>query len=156
MNPEQAMVMKFHEKFGFTISEYPKLISLELGKIRHEHTLEEMEELKTAMLNNDLVKIADGLTDALYFIYGTAVAYGIDLEPIFKEVHRANMTKERPPGVTDAKAVKGKNYSPPDIASIIADYISPCANCYWDPDRGGNCKKSNCVDFKEWEERRRN
>ena len=53
------------------------------------------------------IKIADALADLLYFIYGTAVAYGIDMESVFLEIHRSNMTKIRPAGGGDKKAVKG-------------------------------------------------
>lgn len=113
------MVWDFHAKFGFTRNLVPTLIDTELGLIRHKHTLEEMEELKKAIEAQDLMGIADGLSDVLYFIIGTGVAYGIPLEDVFSEVHRSNMSKERPPGGGDAKAVKGKDYFKPDIASII-------------------------------------
>ena len=121
MNQEQAMVKTFHEKFGLTTNETPTQIDSELGRIRHWHTEFEMAELKVAIIQEDLVKIADALADVLYFIYGTGVAYGIDLEPVFAEVHRSNMTKDRPDPkqYIDAKAVKGPEYIPPDIESII-------------------------------------
>ena len=38
-------------------------------------------------------QVADALVDAQYFVDGTANAYGLDLEPLFDEVHRANMEK---------------------------------------------------------------
>ncbi len=120
MNPEQQMVKDFHNKFGFTVNNTPTLIDAELGQIRHYHTEKELEELEAAILDNDLVEIADALADLLYFVYGTGVAYGLDLETIFAEVHRSNMSKERPLGGGDRKAVKGNNYSPPDIESIIS------------------------------------
>lgn len=41
----------------------------------------------------ELEQIADALVDAQYFVDGTANAYGLDLEPLFDEVHRANMDK---------------------------------------------------------------
>ncbi len=42
----------------------------------------------------DLVELADGLADLAYVgEFGTAVAAGIDLEPIQQEVHASNMTK---------------------------------------------------------------
>lgn len=49
-----------------------------------------------AVVSNDvnLFEVADGLADLDYVgACGTAVAFGIDLEPIFQEVHRSNMTK---------------------------------------------------------------
>lgn len=130
MNKEQEMVRSFHEKFGFTLNTYPTLIDSELGKVRHFHTEKEMDELLIAIENENLVKIADALCDILYFTYGTGVAYGIDLEPIFTEIHRSNMTKQRPDPIqyVDAKAVKGEAYSPPTIESIIRKQKKPKAN----------------------------
>jgi len=121
MNKEQTMVKKFHRKFGFTINEIPTKIPVELGKIRHKHTLKEMGELEIAIHSQNLIKIADALGDLLYFVYGTAVAYGIDMEPVFLEIHRSNMTKERPFGGGDAKAAKGDNYTPPDLTSLLKE-----------------------------------
>ena len=40
-----------------------------------------------------LEDIADALVDCQYFIDGTACAYGLDLEPLFNEVHSSNMRK---------------------------------------------------------------
>jgi len=121
MNREQKMVYSFHEKFGFTLNISPTPIDPELGKVRHFHTEKEMDELLGAIEDENLVKIADALGDLLYFIYGTGVAYGIDLEPVFAEIHRSNMTKQRPDSTqcTDAKAVKGVDYSAPNLESII-------------------------------------
>jgi len=107
MNKEQKMVLDFHRKNGFTINESPILIDERLWKIRHDHTLDELEELQVAHHQGNLVGVADALSDLIYFLYGTAVAYGIDLEPVFDEIHRSNMTKDRPSG--DRKAVKGLN-----------------------------------------------
>lgn len=123
MNKEQKMVRRFHKKFGFTLNEIPTNIDRELGMIRHKHTLREMDELREAIETGNLTKIADALADSLYLLYGTAVAYGIDLEPVFAEIHRSNMTKDRPnpDKDVDAKALKGENYSPPDLESIIED-----------------------------------
>lgn len=121
MNNEQRMVREFHKKFGFTINDNPTIISEELGNVRQAHTLKEVEELKEAMDNKDLIEIADALVDIQYFIYGTAIAYGIDLEPCFAEIHRSNMSKDRPDPTqyVDAKAVKGPNYSPPNLTQCL-------------------------------------
>ena len=121
MDKEQRMVTEFHGKFGFTINYRPTFIDFELFKVRHEHTLSEIQELKDAYTLRDMAKIADAIGDAVYFLKGTAVAFGIDLEPIFEEIHRSNMTKDRPEGGGDAKAVKGSNYDPPHLEKILAD-----------------------------------
>ena len=121
MNRQQKNLKEFHEKFGFTINKVPTLIDKELGLVRHKHTSKELDELEKAIKEDDLIGIADALGDLKYFIDGTGVAYGIDLEEIENEIHRSNMTKDRPYPFqyVDAKAVKGKNYSPPNLKAII-------------------------------------
>lgn len=44
--------------------------------------------------HSNIVELADGLADLHYVAYcGTAATCGVDMEPIFAEVHRSNMTK---------------------------------------------------------------
>ncbi len=121
LNKEQSMVAEFHRKFGFTINSSPTRIDRELGRVRHYHTSNELAELGTAIEQDDLVEVADALGDLLYFIYGTGVAYGIDLGVVFAEIHRSNMSKERPDPTqyVDAKAVKGADYTPPNLEAIL-------------------------------------
>jgi len=38
-------------------------------------------------------EIAQELGDLVYVAYGAALAYGIDLDAVIEEVHRANMSK---------------------------------------------------------------
>ena len=54
---------------------------------------EELEELKIAMENKDLLEVADALTDILYVTYGAGHAFGIDLDKCFEEVQNSNMSK---------------------------------------------------------------
>ncbi len=82
---------------------------------------EEAKELREAILANDIVKTADALGDLLYVVYGSAVSFGIDLEPIFAEIHRSNMSKGDPDVVKapNGKILKSANYTPPDLWPII-------------------------------------
>ena len=81
---------------------------------------EEMGELQAAMERDDLIEIADGIADVIVVVAGTAAAYGIDLDAVFAEVHRSNMSKVAD-GLKDegGKIIKGPNYSPPDIAGVL-------------------------------------
>ena len=54
---------------------------------------EELEELTDAMSKNDLLEVADALTDILYVTYGAGQAFGIDLDKCFEEVQNSNMSK---------------------------------------------------------------
>lgn len=85
---------------------------------------EELAETIIAMNERDREKIADGLADVLYVVFGTAITYGLPIEEIFAEVHRSNMSKcvETTGDMRrkySVRAAKGPGYSPPDLASIL-------------------------------------
>lgn len=86
--------------------------------LRMRLLLEEVHEYVQAEYTNDIVGIADGLADILYIANGTAVAYGIPLDPIFTDVHLNNMTKLGPDGKPikkNGKVVKPDTYKPVNI-----------------------------------------
>lgn len=56
--------------------------------------------------SQDLEAAADALADLKYVTDGTAHLYGLPLNEIFTEVHRANMTKERATGADDARSTR--------------------------------------------------
>ena len=128
MNEEQKMVLEFHEQFELLINTTPKIVGKDLHDLRVALIDEEFKELKEAMQNKNMIKIADGIADLLYVIYGTAITYGLDIEPIFREVHRSNMSKGNPEVVRapNGKILKGKNWSPPDFSSLLE--VSPREN----------------------------
>lgn len=76
---------------------------------------EEHAELVEALELGDLSGIARELADVVYVAYGTAHAYGIDLDAALAEVHRANMQKARGPRRADGKALKPPDFVPPDM-----------------------------------------
>jgi predicted HAD superfamily Cof-like phosphohydrolase len=80
---------------------------------------EEFMELINAMVADSLIEISDGLADLLYVVLGTAVEYGIDIEPIFNEVHRSNMTKVGGHLDKYGKWIKPSTYSPANLKSIL-------------------------------------
>lgn len=120
---EQGMVKKFHEGFEVGISDSPKLLDEKTQHLREKLIFEEYRELKEAFNNQDIVEVADALADLLYVIYGTAVSCGIDMEPVFDEVHRSNMTKIPADGKIvyreDGKVIKPDSYSPPNLIPVI-------------------------------------
>jgi predicted HAD superfamily Cof-like phosphohydrolase len=84
---------------------------------------EEFKELLDGISRDDIVEVADALTDLLYVVYGAGHSFGIDLDACFAEVHRSNMTKLGPEGRAikreDGKIMKPESYSPPDLESIL-------------------------------------
>lgn len=81
---------------------------------------EELDELHEGMLAGNITMVADGLADLLYVLLGTASAYGINIEPIFDEVHRSNMTKFQGGRVDEhGKLIKSPDYSPANIKPLL-------------------------------------
>jgi predicted HAD superfamily Cof-like phosphohydrolase len=118
------MVREFHEAYEVAVAHTTLLNpSEELRELRKRLIYEEFHELWTALNGNDIVEIADALADLTYVVYGTAVSYGIPLDEVFEEVHDSNMTKlgadGKPIVRADGKVLKGPNFRPPDIESIL-------------------------------------
>jgi predicted HAD superfamily Cof-like phosphohydrolase len=113
----------FHEVFGCPIADRLGLPDHEARGLRQRLLREEYEEYMEAEEQNDLVEIADALGDMIYIICGTALAYGIPLPQVFAEIQRSNMSKlgadGKPMHRADGKILKGPNYTPPDIATIL-------------------------------------
>lgn len=90
-------------------------------------------ELVASILKGDLVGIADGIADVLYVVIGTAIAYGINIQEVFNEVHRSNLSKtvwneeeQRYTIEKDeyGKGIKPPTYSPAEIEPIIHRQIT--------------------------------
>ena len=113
----------FMESFGQEVHNEPTLRDSRTQQLRYDLIDEELEELKMAFDNDDIVEIADALTDLLYVVYGAGHAFGIDLDECFLEVHESNMSKlgegGRPIYREDGKVLKGPDYFPPNLKEIL-------------------------------------
>jgi len=116
-------VQEFMETFGQEVKLKPSLSSEKINKLRLDLIKEELDELKEAINNNDLLEVADALTDILYVTYGAGHAFGIDLDSCFQEVQNSNMSKLGEGGkpiYNDAgKGMRGPNYVKPDLSKFI-------------------------------------
>ena len=122
-SPHQRMVHEFHAQFGIYTGEWPHLPPEYIKNIRIDLLLEELEELRVASANGDIVGVADALGDLEFLVNGTALAWGIALEPIFQEVYRSNMTKAGGQKSQEPKVIKGSNFSPPDLEPLLEAQI---------------------------------
>mgnify|MGYP003123289380 CR=1 FL=1 len=86
-------VWQFMHSFGQETLMKPTLPDVDLAELRLDLIQEEVDELAQAIIDQDIVEIADALTDILYVTYGAGHAFGIDLDTCFTEVHRSNMSK---------------------------------------------------------------
>jgi predicted HAD superfamily Cof-like phosphohydrolase len=121
MADEQAMVEAFHRTFDIVVNSAPTVVDVRTRELRVKLIQEEFDELKEAFAAEDLSSIAKEMADLLYVVYGTAVSYGIDMNPVFREVHRSNMSKVGGYKRGDGKWVKPAMYSPARIEPIVAE-----------------------------------
>ena len=116
-------VKNFMETFGQEVKTKPSLSTDKINSLRYDLIKEELEELKVAMENKDLLEVADALTDILYVAYGAGHAFGIDLDKCFEEVQSSNMSKldeNRNPIYNESgKVMKGPNYFKPNLSKFI-------------------------------------
>ena len=119
-----SKVGTFMKTFGQEVKTSPSLSTEKINKLRIELIKEELEELTEAMKNNDLLEVADALTDILYVTYGAGHAFGIDLDKCFDEVQNSNMSKlgeNGKPIYNDAgKVMKGPKYFKPDLSKFVS------------------------------------
>lgn len=116
----QADVTAFHVAMApDQLAATPRVLGGELKKLRKRLIEEEVGETIKALDADDLPGVADGIADSLYVLIGTAVAAGIDLHPVWREVQRANMDKRHGPVRADGKRLKPEGWRPPDITGVL-------------------------------------
>ncbi len=113
----------FMKTFGQEIKNRPSFSTEKINQLRISLIQEELDELKEAMANNNLLEVADALTDLLYVTYGAGHAFGIDLDKCFNEVQNSNMSKLGEDGKPIynelGKVMKGPNYFKPDLTKFV-------------------------------------
>jgi len=116
-------VKQFMNTFGQEVKDKPEFPNDKIVDLRIKLIEEELQELKDAIKENNLIEVADALTDILVVTYGAGIAFGINLDKCFEEVHRSNMSKlsaEGKPIYNEyGKVMKGPNYSKPNLKQFI-------------------------------------
>ena len=116
-------VKQFMITFGQEVKDKPEFPNDKIVDLRIKLIEEELQELKDAIKENNLIEVADALTDILVVTYGAGIAFGINLDKCFEEVHRSNMSKlsaEGKPIYNEyGKVMKGPNYSKPNLKQFI-------------------------------------
>ena len=113
----------FMKTFGQEVKTSAELSTDKINFLRISLINEELEELKKAISENNIVEVADALTDILYVTYGAGHSFGIDLDKCFNEVQESNMSKlgedGKPIYNEHGKVMKGPKYFKPDLSKFL-------------------------------------
>src|SRR5215471_19820584 len=120
MSDEQHMVTEFHRAFDIVVGSSPAVPDKVTCALRVNLMQEEFDELREALAQRDVEAVAKELADLLYVVYGTAVSCGLDMAPMFREVHRSNMSKVGGHKRADGKWLKPPSYSPARLQPLLA------------------------------------
>lgn len=119
-------VQQFHEAFDLPVKDQPDISDLKTNLLRINLLAEELEELKEALAQGNVVEVLDALTDLQYVLDGAYLSFGLHQvkHMAFDEVHRSNMSKLGADGrpvrrESDGKVLKGPDYFKPDLSQFI-------------------------------------
>lgn len=89
------LVAEFHKTFKHPILNKPAIPSEDRCKLRVALIAEELKELEVAILEKDIVEVADALCDIQYVLAGAILEFGLGekFKALFEEVQRSNMSK---------------------------------------------------------------
>lgn len=88
-------VADFHRTFKHPILDTPQIPSEDRCRLRVALIAEELKELEVAILEKDIVGVADALADIQYVLSGAVLEFGLGgkFRALFDEVQRSNMSK---------------------------------------------------------------
>ena len=113
----------FMKTFGQEVKNKTELSTEKINLLRISLIKEELEELQQAVRENNILEVADALTDILYVTYGAGHAFGINLDHCFDEVQQSNMSKldsnGQPIYNESGKVMKGPKYFKPDLSKYL-------------------------------------
>ncbi|NCO03302.1 MAG: nucleoside triphosphate pyrophosphohydrolase family protein [Alphaproteobacteria bacterium] len=119
-------VQEFHETYGLPVESEQTTGSMQTKELRINLLQEELDELKEALENDDIVETLDALIDLQYVLDGAFLSFGLQNIKMdaFNEVHRSNMSKLGADGKPirregDGKVMKGPHYFKPDMTKFI-------------------------------------
>jgi len=89
------LVADFHATFKHPILPLPTIPDESRCRLRVALIAEELKELEVAILEKDIVGVADALCDIQYVLSGAVLEFGLGdkFKALFDEVQRSNMSK---------------------------------------------------------------
>ena len=116
-------VRKFMQTFGQIVKDKAEFPNEKVVNLRYDLIKEELDELKEAINQKNMIEVADALTDILYVTYGAGHAFGINLDKCFDEVQKSNMSKlgenGKPIFNESGKVMKGPKYFKPNLNKFL-------------------------------------
>jgi len=113
----------FMKTFGQEVKNEASFPNGQIKQLRYNLIKEELDELRAAIEEKNLLEVADALTDILYVTYGAGHAFGIDLDKCFNEIQDSNMSKlgeDGKPIYNDVgKVMKGPKYFKPNLNKFL-------------------------------------
>ena len=124
-DPGTADVADMHEKFGLTLNRTPTELRKPELQARWNFLLEELNEMRKALDEENFEDIIDALIDLVVVAKGTAVMMGIKWQPHWEEVMRANMAKKRGPHNPrrGQDLLKPPGWERPDHRKVLDTYL---------------------------------
>jgi predicted HAD superfamily Cof-like phosphohydrolase len=125
MRKEIADIKAFQRAFECNVLPAPTMPAKEIQELRVRLLQEELDELKQANEDGDIVEVGDALTDILYILLGTACEYGLidKMEDMWDLVHRNNMNKLWPDGKVhkreDGKVIKPEGFEKVELKTLF-------------------------------------
>ena len=125
MEKQLNQVAEFHTAFKVPVENAPIIPSKERCELRIKLIQEELNELKQAIADNDMIEVMDALTDIEYVVLGTVLEFGLQdrFVAMFDEVQRSNMSKldenGQPIFREDGKVLKSNKFTPPDFSQFL-------------------------------------
>lgn len=125
MSSLEMMVRQFNEVYEVEEAPKPKLPTEEEATLCNNLIHEELMELNTAFDDQNIIEIADAITDIIYVTAQQGAKLGLPIDALLREVQRSNMSKldeqGKPIRRADGKVLKGPNFSEPDIVGVLME-----------------------------------
>lgn len=134
-----SVVRQFHTAMGLPAPVSPPLYAdpdsvrfrMRLLSEEYNEVMEELARLTVPSSAEETLqkfrRLLKELADLRYVLEGAAVTFGLPIDPAFAEVHRSNMSKldddGKPIKDPGGKVLKGPNYSPADLSSLLPEFI---------------------------------
>lgn len=118
-------VKKFHDKFSLEYTGVPRMLSAEEQGFRWKLLNEELNEVKEALLDEDIAQVAAELADVIWVACGIAHRMGVNLDAHWSAIRAANMAKFKASAANPGKRgnamdiVKPKDWVRPNHDEIL-------------------------------------